>query len=190
MERQFGGREEDETPAEINLCIFPHLKQVVVLDLRGGSPQVHSIDASRLFDDTFFKRLEESFSELLREETDHPFWHLMVLPTRMEELVREAVLLAILEQITPDIPEEDFPRVAVLMVSGSALALSDTQVNSALSSLFGDSAAPEAVSQCMEVVKAMMAREKEEMKRLEREEMKEALTEQSQRFFTLWENRN
>jgi len=148
------------------------------------------LNTSDVFGDTFFNRMEEGFSQLLRERTEHPFAHLMDLPLRVEELVRETGMLSIMDRLGEGQKEEEFPTVAVFVISGAALVMSSHQMASTFQSLLGDNADPATVLECSNLLEQLMAKEHEVVKRIDRQELQEALEDQSPNFFTLWERRN
>ena len=58
---------------DVNLLLFPHLKEFLVIDLRGDHPNVYVVHADDVFDRDFFNHLEHEFSKILKEETEYPF---------------------------------------------------------------------------------------------------------------------
>jgi hypothetical protein len=174
--------------AEVNLCIFPHLKEFLVIDLRGEDPRVRLLSTEEVFGEGFFKGVEEAFSRSLREETRYPFAHFLALPMRVEEMLREMAVLAILERLNEGQPVREVPKVAIFIVSGTAVSLTTDQLTRVFEHFLGSRRDPRTVAACVEAMEGLMAREKEILKELEREEIKEALRGESPRFFTLWES--
>ena len=99
MQDLFNTHLPDGVKAEIHLCIFPHLNEFLVLDLRDQQTHISLIDAREVFTSEFFRGVEEEFSEALRAETDFPFAHLMSLPLRVEEAIKETALNFILDKL-------------------------------------------------------------------------------------------
>ena len=176
--------------ADVSLCIFPHLTEFMVVDLRREVPQVTVLNTSDIFGEAFFNKVEEGFSGILRERTDHPFAHLIDLPLRMEELVRETGMISILDRLDGGALEEEFPTVAVFILSGAALSLDKQQISLAFQSLLGDDTDSTFAFECSGLLEGLMAEEQQVVKRIDQEELREALEEQSPNFFTLWERRN
>ena len=190
MEELFDLGERGPEGTEISLWIFPHLKEFLAIDLRGDAPAITLMNTADVFSDRFFGRLEEGFGQILREGTDHPFAHLIDLPLRVEELVREMGMLTILSKLSGKVGEDEFPKVAVFIISGAALAMSSQQVSLAFRSMLGDEADPAMISGYAELLERLLGEEYKAVKSIDQQELREALEDQSPNFFTLWERRN
>ena len=175
---------------DINLCIFPHLKEFLAIDLRWEVPQIALLNTEDVFGDSFFNQVEYGFGQMLREPTEHPFAHLIDLPWRAEEIVRETGMLFILERLGSREREDDLPTVAVFIISGAALSMKSGEIASALRSLFGKDADPSIVQESAGLLGRLIAQEQKVVKHIDRQELREALEDQSPNFFTLWERRN
>ena len=44
---------------DVNLWIFPHLKEFLVIDLRSETPRVTLLNTDDVFDDAVFNKIEE-----------------------------------------------------------------------------------------------------------------------------------
>ena len=172
------------------MCIFPHLKQVLVVDLRGSAPNVQLIEADDIFDNAFFDHLEQEFGRLLREQTEYPFSHMLNISMRVEELVREAGMAAILEKLGQIGSDEEQPLVAVFVITGSALSPGEKETGHILRALLGGTSDTHTRSKCSQLLTHLVSRERAVMKEMERDEMREALEEESPNFYTLWQQRN
>ncbi len=190
MEELFNLGREGLERTDINLWIFPHLAEIMAIDLRWGSPKVAVLEAENLFGDSFFSRVEQGFSQILRERTEYPFAHLIDLPVKVEELIRETGMMAILDKLGHQEGEGEFPTLAVFIVSGAALSMTPEQIGHACRSILGDEADPAVVLESSNFLETLMAKEHGVVKRIDREELREALEDQSPNFFTLWDRRN
>ena len=190
MEEMFDlGQNGPERP-DVSLCIFPHLKDFLAIDFRGENLQVTLLNTAEIFGHSFYSRVEESFSQTLRESTEYPFAHLIDLPLRVEELVREMGMLAILERLDSKETGNGFPTVAVFIISGAALSMSSRQISSAFRSLLGEDIDQAIALEYSNILERLISEEHEVVKLIDREELREALEEQSPNFFTLWDSRN
>ena len=190
MEDMFDLGQEGYERSDISLWIFPHLPEFLAVDLRLGTPKVTLFNTEDVFGDDFFSKLELGFSQVLRERTEHPLAHLINLPLRVEELIREMGMVCILEELDGLAKKDQFPKVAVFIVAGAALAMSSAQVAATFTSLLGDQAGPATVSECSTVLERLMSQERESVNRIDQQELREALEDQSPNYFTLWERRN
>jgi len=122
MQDLFNTRLPDGERPDIQLCIFPHLKEFLVLDLRETNLQVLLINSSEIFVEEFFTTVETEFAQILREGNDHPFAHFIDLPVMVDDLVRDTAMTAILNRLGIHIHHEDeIPTVIVFIVSGGVL---------------------------------------------------------------------
>lgn len=191
MEELFDLGQESLEHTDISLCIFPHLQEFLAVDLRWGAPRVRLLNTSETFGGSFFQQVEQGFSKTLREPTAHLFAHLLDLPLRVEELVRDAGMTAIMDTLGHTEKETDeFPTVAVFIISGGALSMDSDQVALAFRHLLGECAEPAFLQECSERLHGLMAQERDVVKRIDQQELREALEEQSPNYFTLWERRN
>ena len=176
--------------ADISLCIFPHLKEFLAIDLRHGEPRVLVIGTEEVFGEAFRRGMEEAFGRILREPTDHPFSHLMDLPLRVEEVVRETGMMHILDALGGAEGQEEFPTVAVFIIGEAALAQGAEQIGPALRSLLGAGADSSILERCSTLMERLLSEEQATVRRIDRQELRDALEDQSPNFFTLWERRN
>ena len=176
---------------DIQLCIFPHLKEFLVLDLRESNPQVLLLNSSEVFVEDYFATVEAEFSQILRAENDHPFAHLIDLPMLVDELVRNTAMTAILNRLGVHIHQEDqVPAVIVFIVSGSALSSQSDQVLEGLRNLLKEHSGDEAVARWEGTISRLVAEEREVLQGQNQQELTAALGGDSPDYFTLWENRN
>lgn len=176
---------------DIQLCIFPHLKEFLIIDLREPLPQVFLLNTEDVFDEEFFRSLESEFSQTAREESAFPFANLINLPLRMEEIVREVTMTFILEHlgIQPD-DEEQMPSVIVFILSGGALAMHSERVIQGLKSLLREHSDKPAVAEWETLLCRLIDEENTALKQLHEQELTEVLRNDSPDYFSLWENRN
>ncbi len=190
MEELYDLGQRSPESTDINLWIFPHLKEFLTIDLRWDTPTATVLNTADVFSEAFFTQIERDFGQMLREIADYPFAHLLDLPLRVEELVRETGMQSILERLGRRGKGDEYPTVAVFIVSGAALTMDAQQIDSAFRSILGDGADPALVLECSKLLERLIAEEHKVVKRIGRQELREALEEQSPNFFTLWERRN
>ncbi len=190
MEEIFDMGQKSHERTDVNLWIFPHLKEFLVIDLRGGNPRVTVLNTAAVFDDAVFNKIEDDFNRILREHPDYPFAHLMDLPIRVEEMVREAGMLSILDKLGDMGTGEEFPTVGVFVVSGAALTINSEQVTDALRSVLGEEAGPDLVVETTGLLQRLIAEERQVVKQIDQQELRDAVEDQSPIFLTLWERRN
>jgi hypothetical protein len=175
---------------DIYLCIFPHLKEFLAIDLREGSPQVRLLNASEVFTQSFFQNVEAEFSHALRQEADFPFDHLINLPLQIEETIRDVAIISIMERLGVQPHDEELPSVLVFVVSGGALAMQSEQLLDSLKGLLAEVPEKQRLEEWEGLFSRLVAAEQAALQRVNQQELGEALSEESPDFFTLWERRN
>lgn len=181
---------EGEHP-DLQIYIFPHLQEFLIIDLREGSPDVKLLNTFDVFGEDFFKTVETEFSSTVREESEFPFAHLINLPWRLEEIIRGVAMSCILDhlEIDPD-DEEQLPSVVVFIISGGALAMHSEKLIEGVKNFLGSFSEEPAVARWEDVLTRLVAEENAALQRINQQELTEALRGDSPDYFTLWENRN
>ena len=190
MEELFQLGHGTSDPPDINLCIFLHLKEFLAIDLRSTNPSVILMDSSAVFDENFVSKVEEGFGQILRESGEHPFAQFMDMPLRLEEHLREIGMLKILEQLDGRIVIDEIPSIAVYVIGGASSDMRTEDMTSACQSLLGRSINSEAVVELTGSLTRLINQEHAIFRHLNRQEIREALEDQSPNCFTLWERRN
>ena len=175
---------------DIQLCIFPHLTEMLVIDLRREESNISLLNAAEVFTTEFFKAVEEEFSETLRAHTHFPFAHLINLPMQLEETVRDTVMSFILDRLGVTQNPDEFPTVIVFIVSGGALSAQPDQVLEGLKKVLRDHCGEAAVEQWQGELSRLIAEESAALQSVSSQELTEAMKDDSPDYFTLWENRN
>ena len=181
----------DGQRTDIQICIFPHLKEFLTIDLRENGVQVKLLNTDDIFSDRFFSGVEEEISIAVKDQGDYPFSHLINLPMRLEEAVRETAMTFILEHLGVHLDdEEEFPTVVVYIISGGALAMHSDKVLEGLRSLLKDRSGNPAAGDWEEVLNRLIGEENRILKELAHQDLIEAVQSDSPDYFSLWENRN
>ena len=177
--------------SDIQICIFPHLREFLTVDLREGGPNVTLMDTSEIFTPDFFKSVEEEISAAVRDQGDYPFAHLINLPMRLEEAVRETAMTYILERLGVHLDDdEEFPTVVVYIITGGALQMHRQLVLDGLKDLLQDRSGKSVANQWEPELNRLVQEEHRILKDLSSQDLAEAVQSDSPDYFTLWENRN
>ena len=176
--------------ADVNLCIFLHLKEFLAVDLRDPTPTVVLLDSTSIFDESFVAKVEEGFASILREPSEHPFAQFMDLPLRLEEHFREMGITKILEMLDHGVMTDDLPSIAVYVIGGASVDMRSQDVGLACRSLLGEYVGSDVVEQLTGPLTRLMKQEYTVFQDLNRQEIREVLEDQSPNFLTLWERRN
>ena len=170
----------DGQRTDIQICIFPHLKEFLTVDLREDGVQVNLLNTDDIFSDRFFKSVEEEISISVKDQGDYPFSHLINLPMMLEEAVRETAMTYILDHMGVHLDdEEEFPTVVVYIISGGALAMHSDKVLEGLQSLLKDRSGNSVAGNWEHVLNRLIGEENRILQELARQDLTEAVHSQT-----------
>jgi len=183
----------DDTRSDLTLCIFPHLREFVVVDARAGlpdRPRVCTLAVDEVLADNFYTEVEREFASLLKRG-ESPFLTLMSISQEVEGMVRARVHRSILSRVNSDVDREagdGSAGVAVVFFTGPLLAMDRAQLHHAAAELFGDSLPADLVDTCVEQVSALVRAEKEADTTASRTDLPGLIRGEGSRYVTLWES--
>lgn len=190
MDELFDSPLPDGQRTDIQICIFPHLKEFLTIDLREGV-EVTLLNTDEIFSDRFYKSVEEEIAISVKDHGEFPFAHLINLPMSLEEAVRETAMTYILDRLGVHLDdEEEFPTVVVYIISGGALQMHSEKVLDGLRNLLKDRSGNSVAGEWEESLDRLIGEESRILKQLNRQDLTEAVQSDSPDYFTLWENRN
>lgn len=178
--------------AEISVCLFPHLRQFIVVDARPGlpnRPRFDIVDVDEVFDEGFFDDLQDEFSDLVHKE-EKPFLKLLSLPQDLEGLIRLHGMRAILTWLNADVGEpegETAPNMAVLFMTGPFLTLGESGLQEALRDMFSVHLRGGDLEGCVQAVTSL-ARQEKRAGAGEQTELSSLIRGDDSRYATLWQN--
>ena len=175
-------------PAELNICIFPHLREFMVVDSRttvSGGPHTYLLDTDQVLDSDFYSKVEASISEIIRD-TPRTFSELGYLPQRMDDAIRENALSAIFRQVSSDAQTDDLPEVSIFLCVGPALGMSPTQISEAVQAMLGKRADAWTIKDSLDQLERLMGKERVHAKAEETELTLQAISGDNERYYALW----
>ena len=191
MEQLFNPQLPGDERPEIQLCIFPHLPEFLVIDSRQQNPQVMLLNTEDVFDEEFYRAVEAEFSETLRASKEFLFSHFINLPITTEETVRDIAMTFIFDRLGVQVEDEDdIPSVVVYVVSGGALTTHSGKILDGLSDLIQNSLESPESEEWSQTIADLIDRETIIMQKLNEQQMADSLKSDSPDYFTLWESRN
>ena len=189
MEEEPDPSEEADTPVEVALCICPHLQEFLAIDQRNlpGRPLVRVFSAESVFDEEFYRQVEQQFSHALHQQK-HPFTTLMALPQVVEAVVRQSSLQAILRALNPDLvgTPSEMPQVAVLFFGGEGLHMDEDGLRQALREVLGEGADGEVIAAAQRHLTRLLAQEATYERQVQQDWLTRAIGGNASDFFTLW----
>ena len=191
MEQLFNPQLPGDERPEIQLCIFPHLPEFLVIDSRQQNPQVMLLNTEDVFDEEFYRAVEAEFSETLRASKEFLFSHFINLPITTEETVRDIAMTFILDRLGVQVDDEDdIPSVVVYVVSGGALTTHSGKILDGLHDLIQNNLESPESEEWSQTIADLIDRETIIMQKLNEQQMADSLKSDSPDYFTLWESRN
>jgi len=179
--------------ADINLCIFPHLNEIVVVDGRRDivdRPLFEVMRMDEVFTETFYDDVQNDFRELLRRD-DRPFFKILSLPQELEGLIKLHGLRAVLKRLDPDTSLSslaELPNVVLLILTGPFLTLDEGGLRESLYETFSTQLDGTRLDECVETVSALAAREREETNTGSGGELTSLITGENKHYATIWQN--
>ena len=178
--------------ADIHICIFPHLDEFMVLDVRDPQrPEVRVVAAGELLTPGYYREVEREFSRMLRSE-EAPFFNLMVLPQRLEVFLRWKGMEGLTEMFRAGDPTAEGRRISVFLCGGPVLAMSDEELSGALNGFFeGKEGKLPAllIEEYGSTFRRLLEMERGHVRKGELNELRRAIEGRSSQFYTLWQNR-
>ncbi len=175
---------------DITLAIFPHLQEFIAVDLRRSPAAVALVATGEVFNEEYFRAVESEFAATLRAGQDHPFAHLMNMPTQVDDIVRGVAMNVILDRLGVDFHDEDnLPEVVVFVISGPILAAPVDQLVEGFSDLLSGRAEPADVAQWSEKVRELVIQESQAYP-VTSDALGESLTGDALDPYIIWQNRN
>ncbi len=191
MEQLFNPQLPGGGRPDIQLCIFPHLPEFLVIDAREENPQVLVLSTDDVFNEEFYRTVESEFSETLRSSRESLFSHLVNLPIVIDETVRDIAMTFILDRLGVQVDDEDeIPSVVVYVVSGGALAAHTEKILDGLNDLIHTKFSNSESDWWEHTIADLVERETAILTKLNEQQVAEALKGDSPDYFTLWESRN
>ncbi|MEC8856039.1 MAG: hypothetical protein VX664_01470 [Chloroflexota bacterium] len=191
MEQLFNPQLPGGGHPDIQLCIFPHLPEFLVIDSREENPKVMLLNTDDVFDEEFYRTVESEFSDTLRSSSEFLFSNFMNLPVSIEESVRDIAMTFILDRLGVQVGDEDeIPSVVVYVVSGGALTSHAGKILDGLADLIRTKSRGTELDHWQETISELVERESAIMQKVNEQQMEDALKGDSPDYFTLWESRN
>ena len=176
-------------PADVNICIFPHLREFLVVDARAtvpGGPHSYLLATDDVLDRQFYREMEGAIREIM-EEMPHTFSELGQLPQRVDEAVRELALQAILRQIgSEDLIDSDSEEVSVFLCAGPVLSMEAAQVDETVRAMMGTQARGADIEQCTYEMRRLIGEERVHAKAEEGDMARRAVAGDADYYFTIW----
>jgi len=189
MPNEFGDQDDISKEVDVHICVFPHLPNILVVDLRNNIPSSRLLSSSEIFDAEFFEKVEQSFKQSLYAKSPYPFLHMMNVPIIVYEMTREMGLSSILKRLHLNSDGQE-PQVAITIIHGDLLSLSESQLTDAFTSMFSDEVDTDAVSDIIHEINDLISKEKEIIHRIGQQELLGALQNKSSNFFTIWDSQS
>jgi hypothetical protein len=175
---------------DITLAIFPHLQEFLVIDTRDSGAEIAVMSTDSVFNDEYYRAVENEFGSLLREGGDRPFLHLMHLPGQLDDVLRGVAMNFILDRLGVNFHDEDnLPEVVVFVISGPTLAIPEDQVVAGFAGMLSQRLDSIETERWSRKLGEMIRRETEAFPATD-DVLGESMTDESLDPYYIWQNRN
>ena len=185
-------REDEATSvhdADLHVCIFPHLDEFVVLDVRDmENPRFRVVPAKEMLTPAYYQEVRKEFSRML-QSGESPFLSLITLPERLELYLRKKGMQALTHLVQNGDPSPEERRLSLFLCAGPILSMSDEDISASLEAFFQDRLPAPFVREYGDTFRGLLAQEKASIKARQQEELRRAVLGRSSQFFTLWQSR-
>ena len=174
--------------SDITLCIFPHLKEFLVIDTRSGKDKTYensviSLSLDKLLDDKFHNNITDEFSKLIRtDEID--FMRLISLPQKIEKLVRNEIIKIIINEV--GIVEDNFSQIGIIFFNKDILKLSKEQLENALVEIFSGKTDNIFIENLSNKIMNLIKLESDFVKNNYKSNIESIINENDESYITLW----
>ena len=180
--------ENSVASADVHICIFPHLEEFLVIDVRDqAQPSVRVVSTGDFATPGYISEIEEDFAKLIRAEGP-PFMNLMLLPARLQALLQQRGLARLMGLFGSSEDDPDRPRMSLFLAAGPVLNMDESDLAAAMDGFFDDKLASSFVAQCTAEFKRLLVEEKAQISKKERDELRRAVLGESDQFMTLWQD--
>ena len=174
--------------ADIHVCIFPHLTEFLVIDVRDlQHPKLRVIQTSELVTPSYLEELQRDFNELLHAEGP-PFMNLMMLPARLQSLLQQKGIANLVHLFGGIDADSERPRISLFLASGPVLNMEEEDLVNTMEAFFDGKLPSGFVGECNTEFRRLLQTEKAHISAKERDELRRAVLGESDQFFTLWQD--
>jgi hypothetical protein len=178
--------------ADISLCVFPHLDEIVVVDGRtsvAGRPLFEVMRMQDVFTGQFYEDIQADFKELLHRD-ERPFFKILSLPQELDGLIKLHGLKAVLARLDPSMTissPADMPNVALLILTGPFLTLDEESLRESLREMFSSQLDGAMLDECIDTVCKLAADERQESNGSGGGELTSLITGENAHYATIWQ---
>lgn len=184
--------DEQFQSAEVNICIFPHLREFLVVDARAtvpGAPHTYLLATDQVLDARFVEAVERSIGEAVRR-SPRTFSELGALPQRVDDAIREQAMRAILRQIgcesLADRDRDGGSCVSVFLCVGPILSMDDAGVEKTMRAMLGEVAHDGLVAHCQAQFSRLLNEERGHAHAEEADQAQRAVVGDGEFYLTVW----
>ena len=176
--------------SDLNICLFPHLTDVLVMDLRTTTPdsnRVIKLPSSDILTEEFYRKVEERFSNLLKS-SGNTLEGLSIIPQLIDSILREQGLKSLLRILSRKSIDESMPEISVFVCIGPALSLTTNEISYSIKHLFSDKPNSDIITRCTQMLEQLIALEKNAVHKESNNQRREAVKGELKSYFTLWQS--
>lgn len=176
--------------AEITLCVFPHLREFVAVDIRSympNSPSVKILSFRDIFNQEFQNTLESGFAKLVKRDNLR-LMDIMGMPQELETLIRSESLKLVLKQLNENENENKVNSIGILLFAKDLLGIKREQLSVILEDLFGSDIDEAQLDELESELLRLIQAEQLEEARERQGDLTKLITGDGGPFLTLWQS--
>src|SRR5206468_1109989 len=135
-----------------------------------------------------YEAIERRLGQVLRERRDMA--GLMGVPERLGWIIQRRIMRFALRHALPPERLEEQPRVTIFIVTGQAVYMTRSMLREAIEASVTSSLDAGFVDYCVDTLSRLFDKERAYIATTQRNQIKEALSGDSDTFYSIWENRN
>ena len=191
--QQNGPQFENDAPvnSDVYVSFFPHVDEFFVLDARAhlpGGPIAKVLKMSDVLKEELYQEILNRLGQVMRERRD--LASLMRVPERLGWMIQRRLMRHALRAALPPERLEEQPRVSIFIVAGQAAYMTHESLEQAIEEALSGSADQNFISFCVNTLYGLFEKERAFLSAAQKEHVREALSGQSDQFYSIWENRN
>ena len=174
--------------SDITLCIFPHLKEFLVIDTRLDKELIDensilSLSLDNILNDEFHNNVINEFSKQLKSN-GIDFIRLISLPQKIEKSIRNEIIKIIINEL--GVANDNPSQIGIIFFNKEILQLSKDQLKNALIEVFADKTDNYFIETLSDKIMELIKLEIDYVKDNYKSNIENIISENDNSYMTLW----
>ena len=172
--------------SQITLCVFPHLSQLIAVDLRLADTKITEINVRDVIDSTFANELQRNFSSFLKP-AEAVLADLASIPQQVENSIKVNLFKRVVELIEADGDGLQSGMLGVLFFTGDILWVDSEKWRQTLEDMFKDHFSDAQLEDLFQRLESMVSEERRLQGGGMRNSLRELISGSHDGFVTMWQ---